>query len=222
MHPRRNASIRRKVNKINHTPSKKKLELSEYDKLFPMENDNSGKSVREKAFERAWKVRDFEIKLYWERAKYFWAFIATTFAGYFVSLGSAYEKFPELPFIVVIIGIIFSLAWTLVNIGSKNWQRNWESHIDRLEENFTGPLYRTVLSFKNYSVSRVNIITSIFIMIIWSLLGISFFIKNKDCLNWFIITFSLVTLIIFSWILLVFSQTGRSRKKNIFKIRELK
>ena len=215
----RNKKVHRE---IKHTLTKNRLELREYDSLFPLEYDESGKSIREKTLEKAWQVRDFEIKLYWERAKYFWAFIASTFAGYFISLGGPSKDFKELPFIIIIIGIIFSLAWTLVNIGSKNWQKNWELHIDRLEENFTGPLYRTVLDIKNYSVSRINIITSIFIIVIWILLAISFFINNKHTLNWIIISFTLIIAIFFIWILLHLGRTGRSKKKNIFKIRDLK
>lgn len=209
--------------KIIHTLGNRKLEnIDQYDELFPLENYEEGKCKREKALERAWQVRDFEIKLYWERAKYFWAFIASTFAAYFVSLGKASDNFHELPFIVIVIGLILTLAWLLVNIGSKNWQRNWEAHIDNLEDNFTGPLYRTVLDVKNYSVSKINIITSVFILAIWVLLSISFFIYNKKELNWFIISSSSIIAIVFLFVLLKFGQTGRSKKKNIFKIRELK
>jgi len=197
-----------------------KISMDEYDDLFPLINDIPKQSKRERAWEKAWHVRDFEIKLYWERAKYFWAFIASTFAGFFVSLGDSSNKITELPFIMIIIGFIFSLAWLLVNIGSKNWQKNWETHIDNLEEEFTGPLYRTVIIAKNYSVSKINIIISSFIIVIWFLLGIVFIIDNDKNLNWFIIIFTMMTAIIFSIILLKIGQTGRSKKKNNFKIRK--
>jgi hypothetical protein len=213
--------IKKPTEGITHIPGEKRIEsLDEYDFYFPLDKDEFGKNVRENALDKAWEVRDFEIKLYWERAKYFWAFIASTFAAYFVSLGSPSIEFPELPFIVIVISIIFSLAWTLVNIGSKKWQENWEAHIDNLEDNFTGPLYRVVLKGKNYSVSKVNIVTSIFIIVIWFLLAVSFFIHNDKKIDWFIIVAAILIASIFAWILLVFTQTGRSKKKNIFMIRE--
>lgn len=34
------------------------------------------------ALDRAWQTRNFEIEMYWKRASYFWAFIATSFGGY--------------------------------------------------------------------------------------------------------------------------------------------
>ena len=193
----------------------------EYDDLFPLTESRGIKSKRERAFEKAWQVRDFEIKLYWERAKYFWAFIAASFVAYFASLGSSIQiEFKELEFIIICIGYIFSLAWTLVNIGSKNWQKNWESHIDRLEENFTGPLYRIVIDIKNYSVSKVNIYTSRFIMVIWIFLGLRFLFSNKD-FSWIIIIFSLLITITFTIILLVSGRTGRNKEVH-YKIRDFK
>ncbi|QNR65148.1 hypothetical protein IAQ67_14620 [Paenibacillus peoriae] len=39
---------------------------------------------QKKALEMALDIRKFEIDLYWKRATYFWAFIAATFAGYFL------------------------------------------------------------------------------------------------------------------------------------------
>ncbi|PNK72626.1 hypothetical protein CEQ35_000035 [Yersinia enterocolitica] len=46
-------------------------------------------------------------------------------------------------------GFVFSYGWFLVNKGSKFWQENWEFHIDRLEDEITGPLYKTVLHRQN-------------------------------------------------------------------------
>ncbi|MGH8568044.1 MAG: hypothetical protein ACREXU_08475, partial [Gammaproteobacteria bacterium] len=33
-----------------------------------------------------------------------------------------------------------------VNRGSKFWQENWENHVDLLEDQIMGPLYKTVVS----------------------------------------------------------------------------
>ena len=68
-----------------------------------------------------------------------------------------------------------------MNKGSKYWQENWEYHIDELEQEFSGDLYKVIrdtnkddfcccpLSTKAYaySVSKITMITSI------ALLGIS-------------------------------------------------
>ncbi len=41
------------------------------------------------AFEKAWEIRNFEIEMYWKRASYFWAFIASAFVGYFALVSSS-------------------------------------------------------------------------------------------------------------------------------------
>ncbi|KKP40231.1 MAG: hypothetical protein UR30_C0005G0012 [Candidatus Peregrinibacteria bacterium GW2011_GWC2_33_13] len=131
------------------------------------------------ALEKAWEIRDFEIELYWKRATYFWVFIASIFAGFFAVLGN--DKFInntifpfELNTILLLIagmGVIFSLAWFLVNLGSKFWQENWEAHINLLEDEYYGKLYKTVITedkhFPQFSVSKINLITSLFVLIVW-------------------------------------------------------
>ncbi|MCG6188944.1 RipA family octameric membrane protein [Maribellus maritimus] len=129
------------------------------------------------ALERAWKNRDFEIELYWKRATYFWGFIAASFAGYFI-LVKTETGFTQAEYIVTCLGFIFSLAWYFANIGSKKWQENWEKHIDMLEEKITGPIYKTVLDKSAYSVSKVNIRISQFVMGIWVMLAINYWIQH--------------------------------------------
>ena len=119
----------------------------------------------EKAFEKAWATRNFEIEMYWKRATYFWAFIASTFVGYFALVSSeSYEKqsaFNHVEvYFLICIGFVLSLAWHFTNIGSKTWQRHWEVHVDLLEDAFTGPLYKTVYPNQTYSVSKINEIVS--------------------------------------------------------------
>ena len=105
--------------------------------------------IAEKAFEKAWEIRNFEIEMYWKRATYFWAFIASTFVGYFALINSSNyskpDKFNHIEvYFLICIGFILSVAWILTNKGSKSWQRHWEAHVDLLENAFTGPLYKTV------------------------------------------------------------------------------
>ncbi|WP_317898923.1 RipA family octameric membrane protein [Aurantibacillus circumpalustris] len=134
---------------------------------------------RNAAYEKAWDCRKFEIELYWKRATYFWALIVPTFAGYFALMNSQnytktdYYNHAEV-FIVICIGFILSVAWALVNKGSKSWQRHWEIHLDLLENKITGPLYKTVSPNETFSVSKINEIISWFFTAIWILLAYKF------------------------------------------------
>ncbi|MGX7745916.1 RipA family octameric membrane protein [Rhodopseudomonas parapalustris] len=134
--------------------------------------------VREEALKQALDIRKFEIELYWKRATYFWAFIAVSFAAYF-ALKSTSDA--ESTYIVSCLGYLFSLAWYLVNRGSGTWQRNWESHVDLLEDEIMGPLYKTMINRSTYkwynlaepypySPSRINNILALGISIVWLIL----------------------------------------------------
>ena len=153
----------------------KKISKETYYKSFQIKSSLREKNTKlELALERAWHNRDFEIEKYWSRATYFWAFIAAAFAGYIAVMTS--EKIKpgfqnELAFMVICMGIVFSSAWLMVNIGSKKWQENWEKHIDMLEDEVTGPLYKTVWNKRAFSVSKINIYVSGFVIGIWVLLG---------------------------------------------------
>ncbi len=140
------------------------------------------KKKAKKALDLALDIRKFEIGLYWHRAAYFWALIAGAFAGYFAILSAQnLDDKAFLAYIVSCIGIVFAWAWYLVNCGSKFWQENWENHVDMLEDETVGPLYKTILHRpenrrflekhilgpQSISVSKVNLIVSIFAICIW-------------------------------------------------------
>lgn len=172
--------------------------LSETDykeELIDIERENA-----QRAFEKAWETRNFEIEMYWKRANYFWAFIASTFVGYFALTGSDnYAKPDEFNhvevYFLICIGLVLSFAWLLTNIGSKSWQRHWEVHVDLLENSFTGPLYKTVYSKQTYSVSKINEIVSFTFIIIWFLLGVKYLFEQDlirstsepYTINWFVV-----------------------------------
>lgn len=158
-----------------------KTDVHPYSEIvFGKTNDGNEdrKKLREAALKRAWETRTFEIQLYWQRALYFWGFIALCFAGYFDVYGEKGKE--ELPLIVAVAGYVFSLAWFLVNKASKFWQENWEGHIDCLEDEFEGSIYKTVLINKSdlwnptkgypFSVSQINQFCSLFVVIIWLVL----------------------------------------------------
>jgi hypothetical protein len=64
---------------------------------------------------------------------------------------------------------LFCLSWYLVIRGSKEWQRNWEAHIDHLEEYVSGPIYKTLYysGKRFYSVSKLNEVMALVICIVW-------------------------------------------------------
>ncbi len=137
------------------------------------------------ALEHALDIRKFEIQLYWERAKYFWAFIAAAFAGYAaIQASSSIADKTDLSVYMSCLGIVFSFGWYCVNRGSKQWQENWENHVDLLEDNVTGPLYKVVLTRPKprnvrewireqitgpcfLSVSKINQIISLYVFFLW-------------------------------------------------------
>jgi hypothetical protein len=136
------------------------------------------------ALEKAWATRNFEIELYWKRATYFWAFLIPAFAGLFTLMGSANYKLIDPNdhievFLIICIGFIISVAWGLVNKGSKAWQRHWEIHVDLLEDAVIGPLYKTVYPVKTFSVSKINEIISWFFAFVWVVFAIKYF-KDHD------------------------------------------
>src|SRR5579884_3276706 len=155
----------------------------EYASLF------GDKERRKVAHERALDIRKFEIGLYWKRAAYFWTFIAATFAGYGAIQASSSitpDNRKELSVALACLGIVFSVGWFFANKGSKQWQENWENHVDMLEDEFTGPLYKVVMKRPRprrlkiisefligpaaYSVSKINQIISIFVTGLWGIL----------------------------------------------------
>ncbi len=144
-----------------------------YQNLFP------SRDQREAALKHAQDVRKFEIDLYWKRATYFWTLIAALFAGYFALLKTGDSV--ESSHIVACLGLILSVAWYLVGRGSKFWQQNWEMHLDCLEDEFTGPLHKTVFNqeelwFFNlvgayaYSPSKINQTVGLSVIAIWAVL----------------------------------------------------
>jgi hypothetical protein len=131
-----------------------------------------------KAFEIACEVRKFEIELYWSRATYFWTLIAAAFVGYAwvyrsaVSINTSVDLW--LPFVFSCLGLLFSIAWLLVNRGSKFWQNNWERQVDLLEDAVIGPLHKKIAKdnagFRPYSVTKINEALSWVVSAIWVVL----------------------------------------------------
>lgn len=166
--------------------------MTNYWKQMKIDASDATKNELEKrkeAYEKAHDIRKFEIGLFWQRATYYWAFILAAFTAHFALAVTAFFCY------------FFSLCWVLMNKGSKFWQKNWEGHIDELEREFSGDLYKVILNTNDknkfcccpfslqaydYSVSKITMITSIALMVASFLMflfytGIIFFrcIKSK-------------------------------------------
>jgi len=159
-----------------------KISNEEYASHFGLINPKR-KKIHKKAFKKAWNTRNFEIDKFWQRSMFFWGFIALIFTGYFnVVTGKFYNitKGMYLDFYLILLGLIFSVAWLLIIKGSKRWQENWEEHINYLEDQFTGPLYKTIF-YKGkyyYSVSGINKILAWVVIVTWCFLLIQYLFCN--------------------------------------------
>jgi hypothetical protein len=199
---------------------------TEYLKLFSGKQTTEVKRI--KALEHALEIRKFEIELYWKRAAYFWTFIAAAFAGYFLlSKPTLSVKF-EIRYLIGCLGFVFSIGWYLVNRGSKAWQKNWEAHVDLLEDEVIGPLYKTTINRDKYelknpvdafpfSVSKINQLLSLFVVYIWGFLMLHSLgaFKFSEFSHWsaFIVLSSITGRTI--WLLINRGQTTRSDEEIV-------
>lgn len=185
------------------------------EKLTAEEYKEKFKDKEEKALIQALDIRKFEIDLYWKRAAYFWTFIGATFAGFIAVEASSASNKQDLAIILANLGFVFSFAWFCANKGSKFWQENWEKHVDVLEDNVTGPLYKVVLSRNTnastldkaigfatgpskISVSKINQLISLYVSILWVCLyfySLPEFSLGKP-VNWFYVLISTMSLLV--------------------------
>lgn len=127
-----------------------------------------------KRFDVAFHTRQFEIDLFWKRSLFFWGFIGAAF----VAIGALKGDAPGLSLLVSSFGFICSLAWTLVNRGSKYWQQQWESKIEGVEDRVTGALFKVRETKPDkgwwggypYSVSKLATMVSDYVSLIWLLI----------------------------------------------------
>lgn len=144
----------------------------------------------QEAYNKAHDIRKFEIDLYWKRAAYFWVFEALLFVAYGSCLQSICKQEAITPYIQFGLpllaggGIILTILWISSMLGSKFWQKNWELHIDQLENAISGHLHKTVC-FKSggnmcyystddktsannhFSVSNINLCVGLLVMCSW-------------------------------------------------------
>jgi hypothetical protein len=137
-----------------------------YFSTLEFTSDNASK--REKALNRAYQLRTFEIEHYWKRANYFWGFQIVIFAAFGligkeivnapVRAASTEHLWNVVLVALSVLGALTAVANFLSARGSKFWQQNWERHIDMLEDDIEGRLHKTIwLTMTPFSVSRVNL-----------------------------------------------------------------
>lgn len=189
-----------------------------------------------KAFETALDTRKFEIELYWKRATYFWAFIAAMFVAYFAVFSS--KKIDEIrgfTILISILGYFFSLGWYFVNRGSKYWQKNWEDHVDLLGSRIQGELFSTIKNSNQkfrklnkeypFSVSKVNQLLSLIMLITWFGLIVFSIFFSFDKLNYFNFInkqYFWLWLILILLVLFIFTNWFFRKSKSFIKEHKLK
>ncbi len=129
-----------------------------------------------KQYEFSLETRKLEINLFWQRSLFFWGFIAASF----IAFASLINNSKTLSVIIACFGFICSMVWTLANRGSKRWQENWESKVISLEKSLKIDLFSKeepmqikkpmILSAKKYSVSKLAIALSDFVVFMWFVL----------------------------------------------------
>jgi hypothetical protein len=157
--------------------------LKEFRSKSAMRKNQNGETKQRAALREALDIRKFEIDLYWKRANYFWLFVTAVFTSYFLVLtkeDALLTSKDELLILLSGLGSFLSCCWFFVNKGSKYWQENWEKHVDLLEDDVMGPLYKTTLEYDwkwfdricplkpyNYSVGKINQLLSFGILLVW-------------------------------------------------------
>ena len=144
---------------INSLNRYKRLMGTGKDGQHQDEKKTSRVTQYEKAYDMAADIRKFEIELFWKRATFFWAFITAIYVAYFQVLTQIHHNEHGYISLVVLaaLGLFFCVSWLLSSKGSKHWQENWEEHLNILEDDVTGPLYKTYLAEKSYSLSKIAI-----------------------------------------------------------------
>jgi hypothetical protein len=212
-----------------------RLTQDQYNKVFGIEPEQQ--EIRKCALDSALDIRKFEITLYWTRATYFWTFIGAALAGYGAVQLADRSVRGDLSLYLSCVGFLFSFAWYCVNRGSKQWQENWENHVDLLENDITGPLYKTVLTRDQpegkreiaeyhlvgpapFSVSKINQITSLYICALWILLYFHalprWSVKSHVSIEYIVVT---VITLVACWLMWKFGRTTARDYKSVANTR---
>jgi hypothetical protein len=73
-------------------------------------------------------TRNFEISFFWQRSNYFLVLNSALALGFFSLKMRSYE------YGLAVFGLLVSLLWCGVNLGSKFWQSVWENRLSKIEK----------------------------------------------------------------------------------------
>ena len=201
----------------------------EYLSLFPDGKPSETERMRSRALKEALDIRKFEIDLYWKRTGFFWAFITVIYAALFAVLCKyadcpvTYSFFVPVISVLSGLGFFFSVAWHMVNKGSKFWQKNWEQNVSLLERSEIGPLYEVFLNPKttgsrwnptkefDFSVTKVNMWASTLISILSLCVcgGIIYYLI-KNSANIFLSLAPVILIVICTTLIFLFQQGNKN------------
>ncbi|SKC97562.1 hypothetical protein SAMN05660461_0947 [Chitinophaga ginsengisegetis] len=202
----------------------------EYISLFDNFEGN-----KQEVFKQILDIRKFEIELYWKRTTFFWTIIGSVIAGYFIvfSKTDSNQNSLKILFSLSNLGLVFSVGWYFANRGAKFWQVNWEKHVDIMEDDIIGPLYKTTINKEYYrkkffhllspfpfSVSKINQVLNVVLIGFWVIIIMDLFMSNLtielSSIESYYSFYSLLGLATFISLfsLFAFTQTGIN---NLFK-----
>src|SRR5262245_42761266 len=92
--------------------------------------DSPERTKDEEKLKTALELRNFEIELLWKRFNYFWLISAAALVGYV----SVKERSDGILLLVSCFGLVSSVSWTLLNLGSKWWQEAYEDKVKQYEK----------------------------------------------------------------------------------------
>ncbi|HTB61986.1 MAG TPA: hypothetical protein VK737_00240 [Opitutales bacterium] len=113
-----------------------------------------------------------EIELFWKRSSYYWVFVGAALVAYGVIKNSIHNG----GLLIASFGLISSVTWMLGNYGSKWWIENWEEKLncegkgilDNLFDPHEGSFSSGRFTIKRYSVTKLAILLSMFVSILWT------------------------------------------------------
>lgn len=149
-------------------------------------------------FKHLYHLRDFEIKNLWQRSIFLAGFIGLFFTGYGKTINKMLENngdFIEwlnlIALAICLLGFVFSILWTMMAKGSKAWYEVYERKIELFEDdNNISKNYRYCIKNNEnvkpkkmdsclfstnagpFSVSKINILIGVLLIIIWTFLFI--------------------------------------------------
>ena len=168
---------------------------------------------------------NLELKLFWQRSYFFGGFIAVIFIAYYNINSTTHMSSNSIQLLIMILGILFSLAWSLGNRGSKYWFESWECKIKECEKLMEIDFYHYWVRPQNkfwlykarcYSVSKIAIYLSDLSVFAWIYLFIQkccniLCIMNSE----HILKIGVIVVLLFILVYLLFYKTRTEIPKEV-------